>query len=403
MAKFQYKAKNISGKIIEGIYEAPTKQNVVDMIRQKSFYLIEIKELAERKDIKELDLFAKVTVKDLTIFCKQFASILKAGVPLIQTLMMLGQQTENPLLQNMIRKISDDIQKGSTLSAAMQIHNKYFPPILIHMVRAGEVSGTLENSLEVMAVHFEKSYKLKQKVKSAMIYPVVVSVVAVAVVILLLVFVVPTFSGIFDNAGAELPGVTKALLALSDFLRNSWFVLIIIVAIIFIGYKMYASNDSGRLEIDRIKLRIPLLGDVLSKSIAASFARTMSTLMGTGVGITEALNITANVVNNSYAHEKMGVIERQVNEGKGLYQPASDSQLFPAMLNNMIMLGEESGNLEEMLGKTAVFYEEEVDEATKRLTTMLEPLIVVFLGGVVAFIVIAIMLPMFEMSNIIAN
>lgn len=402
MPKYQYKAKNISGRIIEGIYEAPAKQNVVDMIRQKSFYLMEIKELSERKDIKEMDMFAKVTIKDLTIFCKQFASILKAGVPLIQTLQMLGEQTENIVLQNIIRRVSSDIQKGSSLSGAMAAHEKHFPPILIHMIKAGEVSGTLENSLEVMAVHFEKAHKLKQKVKSAMIYPIVVCVVAIVVVIFLLTFVVPTFTGLFESSGSELPGVTKALIGMSDFLKSNSIILILIVVMAAAAFKVYLASESGRLSFDQFKLRIPLIGDVQTKSIAASFARTMSTLMGTGVGITEAINITGKVVGNVHATLELGKIERQVREGKGLYLPVKDSKLFPPMLVNMVMLGEETGNLEEMLGKTAIFYEEEVDEATHRLTTLLEPLIVVVLGIIVAFIVIAIALPMFDLSSTVA-
>jgi type IV pilus assembly protein PilC len=401
MAKYQYKAKDMSGRIIEGIYEAPDRKNVVDMIRQKSFFLIELKEIQDRKDIKEMDLFAKVSVKDLTIFCKQFASILKAGVPLIQALNMLGEQTENPVLRNIIVKVSSDIQKGSSLSAAMGVHSKYFPPILIHMVHAGEVSGTLENSLEVMSVHFEKAYKLKQKVKSAMIYPIVVLVVAVIVVIFLMIFVVPTFTSMFESSGAELPGITKALIAISGFMRNNYIVLFVIFAIIFAAFRVYLSTESGRLTFDKFKLRMPLLGKIQTTSIAATFARTMSTLMGSGVGITEAIRITGKILDNTHAIEQMEKIERQVREGKGLYGPVKDTALFPAMIVNMIMLGEESGTLEDMLGKTALFYEEEVDEATQRLTSMLEPLIIIILAVVVAFIVISIALPMFDMSSLV--
>lgn len=401
MAKYQYKAKDMSGRIIQGIYEAPEKKNVVDMIRQKSFYLLELKELQDKKDIKEMDMFAKVSVKDLTIFCKQFASILKAGVPLIQALQMLGEQTENPVLRNIIIKVSSDIQKGSSLSTAMGAHSKHFPPILIHMVHAGEVSGTLEKSLEVMTVHFEKAYKLKQKVKSAMTYPIVVLVVAVVVVIFLMIFVVPTFTSMFESSGAELPGLTKALVAISGFMKNNFIVIILFFVIIFGIFKIYLSSESGRLSFDKFKLRMPLIGFIQTTSIAATFARTMSTLMGSGVGITEAIRITGKILNNTYAIEKMEIIERQVREGKGLYTPVKDTAIFPTMLVNMIMLGEESGTLEDMLAKTALFYEDEVDEATQRLTTMLEPMIIIVLAAVVAFIVISIALPMFDMSSLV--
>ncbi len=399
MAKYQYKAKNIAGKVIEGIYEAPTKQNVVDMIRQKSFYLMDIQEIPEKKDIKEMDIFAKVTTKDLTIFCKQFASILKAGVPLIQALQMLSEQTENPVLKRIIRKVSEDIQKGSTLSGAMGVHSDHFPPILIHMLHAGEVSGTLENSLEVMSVHFEKAFKLQRKVKSAMVYPMVVLFVAVAVVIFLMIFVVPKFTDMFANASKELPGVTRLLIAISDGLHKNYIAIIMTVLLLFGIIKIYLSGSVGRLAFDKFKFRMPLLGNIQTKSVAANFARTMSTLMGTGVGITEAIKITGKILDNTHAIQEMEIIERKVREGKGLYHPVRESGLFPPMMVNMIMLGEESGTLEDMLAKTAAFYEEDVDEATQRLTTMLEPLIIIVLAVIVAFIVISIALPMFDMSS----
>ena len=208
MAKFQYKAKNMSGKVIEGIYDAPNRQNVIDMIKDKSFYPMEINEIAESKDIKELDAFAKVKTKDLMVFCRQFSGILKAGVTLVQALKMLSEQTENPLLRNIIKEISSDIQKGSSLSEAMSKHSKHFPPILIHMANAGEISGTLEDSLDTVAIHFEKNEKIRKKVKGAMTYPIIVLVISVLVVALLLVFVVPTFTKIFEDANSDLPGMT---------------------------------------------------------------------------------------------------------------------------------------------------------------------------------------------------
>ena len=392
----------MAGRIIEGVYEAPSQQAVVEMVRQKSFYLLEIKEIIERKDIKEMDLFSKITIKDITIFCKQFAAILRAGVPLIQALHMLTNQTENKLLQNIIHKISEDIQKGSSLSMAMSVHGKKFPPILIHMIHAGEVSGTLENSLEVMSEHFEKAHKLRQKVKSAMIYPILVCVVAVIVVIFLLTFVVPTFIKLFESSGTELPFITRMLIAMSGFLKNNFLFILLFTVLLVGGIKFYLSSEKGRLSFDQAKFRMPLFGELQTKSIAANFSRTMSTLMSTGVGITEALNITSQVLENTYARKIMGKIEMQVKEGKGLYVPVRESKLFPVMMENMIMLGEESGTLENMLSKTADFFEDEVDEATKRLTTMLEPMIIMVLGIVVAFIVIGIALPMFDLSKTVA-
>lgn len=399
MPKFQYKAKNISGRMTEGIYEAPTQQAVVDMLRQKSFYILEIKELIDHKDIRNMEAFSKITVSDISVFCKQFAAIIKAGVPLLQALHMLENQTENASLKNVIRKMSEDIQKGSSLSMAMSAQNNKFPPILIHMVHAGEVSGTLEKSLDLMADHFEKANKLKQKVKSAMIYPIVVLVVAIAVMFILLTFVVPTFEQIFKNAGAELPLITRMLIGFSRFLRkNILFVLLFIILIIG-GIRFYISTEKGKFSFDKLKFHMPILGKLQTKSLAANFARTMSTLISSGVSITEALNITAQVLDNVYAKSVMRKIELEVREGKGLYAPVRDSKMFPLMLENMIMLGEESGTLEHMLNQTADFFEEEVDESTKRLTTLLEPLIIIILAVFVAFIVFGIALPMFDLSK----
>lgn len=402
MAKFQYKAKNMSGKVIEGIYDAPNRQNVIDMIKDKSFYPVDIKELTESKDIKELDAFAKVKTKDLMVFCRQFSGILKAGVTLVQALKMLSEQTENPLLRNIIKEISSDIQKGSSLSEAMSKHSKHFPPILIHMANAGEISGNLEDALDTVAIHFEKNEKIRKKVKGAMTYPVIVLIVAVVVVAFLLAFVVPTFTGIFENSDTALPGVTRALIAISDFIRNSWFVLALFAVIIGAFIKMYLNSDDGRYAFDKKKLSLPLLGEIQTKSTAANFARTMTTLLSSGVGITEAIRISGQVIGNTYTIDVLKDIERQVNEGKGLYGPVKESGIFPPLLVNMIMLGEETGNLEDMLAKTANYFEEEVDEATEKLTTMLEPLIIVVLAVVVAFIVIAIALPMFDLSSVVA-
>lgn len=401
MPKFQYKAKNLSGKIIEGVYDAPNQMAVIDMIRQKSFYHLEVKQITERKDLNQMKLFAKIGNKDITIFCKQFAAILKAGVTMIHALNMLCDQTDNKILKGVIHNVSEEIQKGSSLSQAMSQHEDSFPPILIHMITAGEVSGTLENSLEVMAIHFEKAHKLQQKVKSAMTYPIVVSVVAIAVVIFLLTAVVPIFVGMFKSASAELPIPTKILLGLSGFLKQNGIMMFLFLVVAAVVIKIYLSSETGRLAFDKEKLIMPLIGSLQTKTIAARFARTMSTLLTTGVSITEALEITGKIVGNAYAIKAVHKIGEQVKEGKGLYIPIKASKIFPPMLENMIMLGEESGTLERMLSNSAEFYEEEVDIATQRLTTMLEPLIIVVLGIIVAFIVISIALPMFDMASLV--
>ncbi len=399
MPKFQYKAQNMSGKTIEGVYDAPNQQAVIDMIRQKSFYHLQIKEITEGKDLKEIGIFAKIGIKDIAIFCRQFSSILKAGVPLIQCLSMLGEQIENKALKTIIKNVCEEVQKGSSLSQAMSIHENKFPPLLINMIAAGEISGTLDNSLEVMSEHFEKDHKLQQKVKSAMIYPIVLCVVTVGVVWLLLVKVVPTFVGMFESAGAELPTPTKILIGMSKFLQNNGLMVFGGIVVIAVLVKLYLSSDEGQLAFDKRLLSLPLIGNLQTKTIAARFARTLATLMTTGVSITEALKITGRVLGNNYAKSCIREVEDQVKQGKGLYIPIKASELFPPMIENMVMLGEESGTLDSMLQKAADFYEDEVDRAVQNLTSMMEPAIIVVLGGVVGFIVMSIALPMFDMMN----
>ncbi len=400
MPKFQYKAQNMSGKIIEGVYDAPNQQAVVDMIRQKSFYHLEVKEIIEGKDIKEIGILAKIGVKDIAIFCRQFSSILKAGVPLIQCLNMLGEQIENKVLRTVLKSVSEEVQKGSSLSQAMSLHENKFPPLLINMIAAGELSGTLDNSLEVMSEHFEKDHKLQQKIKSAMIYPIVLCIVTVCVVWLLLVKVVPTFIGMFESAGAELPTPTKILIGMSEFLQKNGLLVFGCIVVVAILIKLYLSGEEGQLAFHKWLLTMPVMGSFQTKTIAARFSRTLATLMTTGVSITDALKITGRVLGNTYAKACIKEVEEQVKQGKGLYVPIKATGLFPPMIENMVMLGEESGTLDSMLKKAADFFEDEVDRAVQNLTAMMEPAIIVVLGGVVGFIVMSIALPMFDMMNL---
>ena len=307
------------------------------------------------------------------------------------------------ILKAITKNVNDEVQKGSSLSQAMLLHSKKIPPILINMIAAGEESGKLDNSLEVMADHFEKEHKTMSKVKGAMTYPIVVLIVALIVVIIMLVVVVPTFKGIFASAGANLPLPTKALLGLSDILQHHGLVLVGLIMIAGIILKMYMSSDEGKLYFDKKLFEIPIYGQFMRKSIAAQFSRTMATLLSSGVAITEALKITSKVMGNRHIMNGMNDVIEQVKQGKGLYGPIKSLHMYPPMLENMILMGEESGTLDEMLTRASVFYEDEVDRAADTLTSMLEPIIILFLGGIIAFIVIAIMLPMFELNNLVGK
>ncbi len=396
--KFQYKAVDSSGRVIEGVYEAISKDAVADMIRQKNFFQLEIKELQGQKDLKELSIFAKISTKDISLFCRQFASILRSGVTLVQGLEMLSQQTENKTLKKALVNMHEEVQKGNSLSDAMRLHEDKLPPMLINMIEAGEVSGTLDETLETMATHYEKDYKLKAKVKGAMTYPIVILVVAIAVVILMLVKVVPMFVSMFES-NDELPGPTRLLLSISEGLQKNGLVMLLIIIMAGIMFKIYFSTENGKSTIHRLFLRLPLLGTLQIKVFTARIARTLGTLMRTGVDITKSISLTSKTITNTIVNRGLMDVEAQVNQGRSLYGPIKDLNMFPPMLENMIMLGEESGTLEDMLVRTADFYEEEVEREIDKLTSLIEPIIIVLLGGVVAFIVLSIMLPMLEAMN----
>jgi len=392
----------MSGRVIEGVYEAINKDAVVDMIRQKNFFQLEIKELPSQKDINDLSFLSKIGSKDISLFCKQFAAILRAGVPLVQGLNMLSQQTENKKLKSILSNIYEVVQKGNSLSDAMRLHEKKLPAMLINMIEAGEVSGTLDETLETMAVHYEKDYKMKAKVKGAMTYPIVVLVIAIAVVILMLTAVVPMFIGLFENSGAPLPGPTKLLIGMSEGLKANGLVYLLFIVIAGILIKIYLSTENGKAVFHRLLLQAPLVGKLQVKVFTARLARTLGTLMRTGVDITKSINLASRTISNVIVQKGLFEVEAQVNQGKSLYEPIKALKIFPVMLENMVMLGEESGTLEDMLIKTADFYEEEVDREIQKLTSLMEPAIIVVLGGMIAFIVLSIMLPMFEMMKYVA-
>lgn len=399
MAKYRYEAQDFEGKRIQGVFEGEYEE-VVAMIREKNFFPTEINEIKGAKDIKELNLFGKVDKKSIAMFCHQFASVIKAGVPMTQSLFILYRQTENKMLRDALEDVYEDVQTGKTLSESMAEHPRVFPSLLINMVEAGEVSGTLEDSLERMAIHFEKDYKLQRKVKSAMIYPVAVLIVAVLVVVFLLIMVVPTFEGIFGRMGADLPAPTKMLLAASDFIQENGLYLLFGVVLVIIAARMYIKSPNGRYNWHSLMMKIPVAKKLIENTIASRFSRTLGTLTATGVPLGEALGVTGRVVGNAVAEKALHRIQEDVTKGDSIALSMERLELFPIMLVQMTQVGEESGTLESMLNKTADYYEGEVESSVGRLTAMMEPAIIVVLGGIVAFIVLSIALPMFDMVNL---
>jgi type IV pilus assembly protein PilC len=399
--KYLYKAANKAGQTLEGIIEANDKGAVISALRAKSLYLIELSDASPRTTIDLTLGSAKIPKKALAIFCTQFASILKAGVPLIQALGILGEQIENSKLQKIVQSVEEDLQRGRSLSDAFSAHEKALPGIMIKMIEAGEISGTLDISLKRLAEHFEKENQISKKVKSAMTYPIVVCSVALIVIVFLLLFVIPKFTGIFKSTGHELPGVTQFVLSISDGIANGWFYILIGFIILYTLYRVYKSSEQGRLQLDTLKLKAPIIGKASLRILTARLSRTLATLTSSGITLTQSIRIASKVVANKLAEDRLLDVEDNIKQGKTLHQAIKAAGIFPGMLMHMTKIGEESGTLDDMLEKAAAYFEEEADSAITKVTTLLQPILLVIVAVLVLFIILSVILPMFDMySNI---
>jgi type IV pilus assembly protein PilC len=396
MPVYMYKAKTIDGMNVKGTLEANDPSTVFSMLKEKGYYPIQVAEQSIlQKDIS-FSFMEKVKLKDMAIFCRQFATIINAGVSVLSCLDILRQQTENKKLKNTVEKIYESVQKGNTLSSSMKEH-KIFPSILLSMVEAGEISGNLDVALERMAVHFEKENKINQKVKGAMTYPIIVAIIASIVIAILIAFVVPNFVGMFAGMGMELPATTKALLATSNFVKKRWYMIIGTATGLIMLFKYFASTTAGKNIIDSIKLKLPIFGPVNQKVISSRFTRTLSTLLASGLPLLTALEIVSKVVDNYVVAKGLENVQQEVSRGVGLTQPIARMGIFPPMVTHMVKIGEDTGALESILTKTADFYDDEVETAIAQMTTLLEPLIMVVMAVVVGFIILSVVQPMFGM------
>ncbi len=385
---------------MEGVIEAADRKSVLFALRAKTLYLLDLNEVAPKTSIDITLGSAKIPKKTLAVFCTQFASILKAGVPLVQAISIMTEQVEHKQLKKILLNVSDDLQSGKGLSEALSMHEKALPAIMIKLIEAGEMSGTLDLSLQRLATQFEKDYKLQRKIKGAMMYPTIVSVVAVIVVIFLLIFVLPTFQGIFNSLpNAQLPGITKFMLSLSDVVTSGWMYILGSVVLIFVGVRFYKTSAPGRLQIDTIKLKLPVIKKAMKRILSARFARTLATLTASGVSLTQALRIGSKVVTNKVAENKLLDIEEQVKRGRSLYMTIANEAIFPNMLMHMVKIGEESGTLDQMLEKAADYFEEEAEESITKLTSLLQPIMLIIVAVIVLMIMLSVMLPMFSMYS----
>ena len=403
-ATYQWSGKTTKGAITSGEMVAGTKDEVIAQLRRKNITATIVSEKAATKKglLGGLSLGGKVTDKDIVVFTRQFSTMIDAGLPLVQGLEILSEQVENKALAKNLTVIKADVESGSTYADALRKHPKIFSELYVNMVAAGEAGGILDTILNRLAAYIEKAMKLKKKVKGAMIYPAVVSGIAVAVIAVIMIFVVPTFSKMFATLGGTLPLPTRIVVGMSGFIAGIGGLIVVGVIVgIVVSIAQIRKTEKGKKVIDSILLKLPIFGILLRKVAVAKFTRTLGTLISSGVPILDGLEITAKTAGNKVIEYAIMDVRQAVSEGKTLEEPLAKSKVFPPMVTHMIAVGESTGALDAMLGKIADFYDDEVDNAVANLTAMMEPLLMVFLGGAVGFIVVAMYMPIFKLVTLI--
>lgn len=395
MAKYKYRVMNSDGEKINGSYEADSKEQVIDYISANGYYPLKVEEVIESKNI-QVKFGQNVKLKDLAVFCRQFYTMLNAGVPILTCLEILSEQIENEKLRKATRQVQEEVEKGGILSEAMKKHEKVYPSLLVSLVASGEASGNLDSIMLRMATHYEKENKINNKVSSAMVYPMVLSFVAVAAVVFILTYVMPTFMDIFSESGTELPWSTKLLLGMSEGIKNYWFILMIIVILIVMGLRIYLRTDQGKMMLSELKLKLPVIKELNQMIIVSRFTRTLSILISSGLPLISALEMVSQVAGNKVAENALIKVKDKVMIGENLYSSMKETNVFPTMLYSMIKIGEDTGSLDDILNKTADFYDEELENTIQKSVAFIEPLLIVVMGLTIGFIVISIMLPMFD-------
>lgn len=397
MAVFNYKVVDKNGKNKKGTIEAPNRDGVEKKLKADGYAIMSLTE--QNSPFSGGLIKKKVKSKDLAVFCKQFSAVIRAGVTIISALELMGDQIENKTLQRAVMDAKTYVEKGGTLADALRVNSEVFPPIMINMVAAGELSGNLEICLDRLTEHFEKDNALSAKIKGAMTYPIVVFIVMIIVVIVVMVMVIPNFSSMFAEMGTQLPLATRIMVAASNFIIHKWWLLIIIVAAIVVGCKAFKRSSVGEQLFANMAIKMPIFGNLTIKSACSRFARTMSTLMASGISMIDAVEQVAKMMDNKIIRDGLLDAKTQVAKGIPLSKPLKDMEMLPPMLSAMTKIGEETGDIEEMLSKVADYYDEEVEEATNKLTAAMEPLIMVVLACIVGMIVAAVYGPIMSMYS----
>jgi type IV pilus assembly protein PilC len=401
MATFTYVGRNRTGEIQKGEVTAKSREEAAAMLRKQNVLATSMQRKVSGMSFEIPGLGPKATPRDVVIFTRQFSTMIDAGLPLVQCLEILAQQTENKALGKAINETRMEVESGSTYADALRKHPKVFDELYVNMVAAGEAGGILDIIQSRLAKHMEKSIRLKKKIKGALVYPSAIVSIAVAVMAVLMIWVIPVFSQMFKDFGGTLPGPTRLVLGMSDFaVAYAWQTFVAVILFV-IGVKRLYKTERGRFQMDRMVLRLPVFGDLIRKAAVAKFTRTLGTLISSGVPILDGLQITASTSGNKVIEKAIMHARSSISEGKDVAEPLGQSNVFPPMVVQMIAVGEATGAMDTMLSKIADFYDEEVDEAVTALTSLLEPMLMVFLGVTIGFIVVAMYLPIFEMASIV--
>jgi type IV pilus assembly protein PilC len=397
MPNYSWKGRTRGGRIQEGVLVAESKEAAIATLRKQQIIVTAVTEKGKEFALPKLG--GGISSKEIAIFTRQFSVMIDAGLPLVQCLEILGSQQDNRTFQKILFQVRQDVETGSTLADALRKHPKAFDDLYCNMVAAGEAGGILDTILQRLSVYIEKIVKLRAAIRSAMVYPTAVIVIAVGVVWIILWKVIPTFATLFEGLGASLPLPTRVTIALSNFIGAFWWMIFLVIGLTIFGLYRYHKTYKGRRHIDKIMLKIPVLGMLLKKIAVARFCRTLGTLVSSGVPILDGLEITARTSGNAIVEDAIMATRKSVEEGKTIAEPLKTTDVFPPMVVQMVAVGEQTGALETMLSKIADFYEDEVDEATANLLALLEPLMICFLGFVIGGIVISMYLPMFSLIS----
>ncbi|MGO9148036.1 MAG: type II secretion system F family protein [Desulfomonilia bacterium] len=395
MSVFVWEGKLANGSIKKGEIEASDKAAAAMILKRQRIIPTKLKTKA-----KEISLFSKgIKTKEIVIFTRQFSTMINAGLPLVQCLDILSSQQPNPSFKKVLTQIKQDVEGGSTFADSLSKHPKVFDSLYVNLVAAGEIGGVLDTVLNRLAVYMEKNEQLKNKIKSAMTYPIIVLCVAFGVVAILMIFVIPTFSDMFKQFGSALPAPTQMVVNLSHFFRKFWWGMAGFIVLLIFGFKWIRTREKGRFYTDKVALRLPVFGDLIRKVAVAKFTRTLGTMISSGVPIMDGLDITSKTAGNVIVENAIRAVRTAISEGRSMSEPLEQTGIFPGMVVQMIAVGEATGAMDQMLSKIADFYDEEVDTAVEALTSALEPILMVFLGGVIGFVVVAMYLPIFKMAQ----